>query len=266
MSFFCSRQRLFSTLLLAVSVVPACVRPEAMVPVEPIQVQEFETMTGLLRPKLQQKGLLDAEGAWYSPLISFAQMGIGEASNAGEVLLNRLSPAFRFPTLDPEQLPRTFKAMLVQNAQVTLKPSEFTVHQGLDTVYVALLALTDWNRDGKTDWVVLCRITPDLAPQARRDYYVVITDFDSPVLKPEVIAVHDCRDAICRPVGNDGISPIPGLIQDSPVVELLQGQEAVVQAPGKEVPNQPRKPLTTEEKRAQEKQLQDQLQEEALKN
>lgn len=205
-----------------------CFKPAENLTVKPMDEREFRAMAVDLRPQLTQKGVLDRNGAWYSPVFSLAGLGFSPAKSAGSTLLDRLSPAFRFPGSDPALLPSTFRAMLTDEARVTVTDHAFTVEQGLDRLHVSLLALTDWNRDGRDDWLLLCRVEPQSTPGRRRDYYLVLTDLTRDVLVPQVLAVRDCVDGRCRMVDNPAD---PGLAPDSPAVELMQGQQTVTRPP-----------------------------------
>ena len=137
-----------------------CFTPAGNLTVQPLDEPEFRTMAAALRPQLTGHGLLTDDGAWYAPVLSLTGMGFGSTKHAGTVLLDRLSPAFRFPGLDTALLPESFRGMLTDGAQVTVTDHSFTILQGVDKLYVSLLALTDWNRDGRDDWLVLCRVEP----------------------------------------------------------------------------------------------------------
>lgn len=205
-----------------------CFTPAGNLTVQPLDEHEFRTMAAALRPQLTGHGLLTDDGAWYAPVLSLAGMGFGSTKHAGTVLLDRLSPAFRFPGLDTALLPESFRGMLTDGAQVTVTDHSFTILQGVDKLYVSLLALTDWNRDGRDDWLVLCRVEPQNQTDTRRDYYLLVDDPTAPVLTPKVLAVRDCVNGRCRVVAT---ADAPGLTPDSPAVELMQGQQNVTQPP-----------------------------------
>lgn len=227
--------------LCLVCLLGGCVKPADNLTVQPLDGPEFRAMAVTLRPQLTRKGVLDEEGAWYTPLISLAGMGFGNVKNAGQTLLDRLSPAFRFPGADPGLLPPTFRGMLTEQAKVTVAKHAFTVEQGLDRVYVSLLALTDWNQDGTDDWLVLCRVEPQSSPGNNRDYYLVLTDLHPAILTPRVLAVRDCVGGRCRVVET---ASDPALTPDSPAVELMQGQQDVTQPPSN-VPGKTSRPPST---------------------
>jgi hypothetical protein len=200
--------------------------------VDPLDRDEFNGMVRVLRPQLIQAGILDESGAWRSPAFSLSRLGFGGVRNGGETLLLRLSPAFRFPGLNPDQLPATFQGLLTPEARVDLTDTSFTILQGLDRIDTAIIALTDWNRDGTTDWILLCSIRPqsDRADSSgpRRDYYLVLTDRAGPVFFPRLLAIRDSRDNVSQIF----FSPDEeGLLVDSPAVELLEGQAAVTEPP-----------------------------------
>lgn len=221
--------RLSCVMLLCVACLSGgCFQPSNSLLVKPLNDAEFRMMTQVIRPQLVQKGILDAEGAWYSPRVSFGRFGSRDVDNAGEILLQRLSPAFRFPGMDPAQLPATFRGLLTDEARVAVSDHSFTVNQGMDRIFVAVVAVTDWNRDGTQDWLVLCRIEPLSTPGAQRDYYLVLTDLNQPVLMAQVLAVRDCLNKRCQVFTSPSDS---GLIEDTPAIELMQGQESVTHPP-----------------------------------
>lgn len=208
-----------------------CVPSSGSMMVEPVNDNEFRAMIKLLKPQMKKQGVIDAEGAWYSPMFMSSV-----PKDAGQTLLTRLSPAFRFPGMKAEQLPASFKGMIAASAELKVSDSSFSVKQGLDKIFVGLLAVTDWNRDGKDDWLVLCRIEPQSTPGGKREYYLVVTDLDKPIFMPQLIAIQDCVFGRCQVIGVDD----PGLVQDSAAAEIQQGQEAVTQAPKEPVTQAPR--------------------------
>ncbi|MCH5276516.1 MAG: motor neuron and pancreas homeobox protein 1 [Desulfovibrionaceae bacterium] len=205
-----------------------CVTPAGNLTVQALDKPEFRTMTSVLRPQLTRHGLLTEDGAWYEPVLSLAGLGLGSTAHAGATLFERLSPAFRFPGLAQDLLPGSFRGMVTGEAGVSVTAHAFTVLQGVDKVHVSLLALTDWTRDGRDDWLLLCRIEPQNQPGTRRDYYLLVDDPAAPVLKPRVLAIRDCVSGRCRIVET---ADDPGLAPESPAMELMQGQQTITQPP-----------------------------------
>lgn len=214
--------------VLEVCLLGGCAVPDGNLTVQPLDEPEFRTMTTLLRPQLTRQGLLTEDGAWYEPVLSLAGMGLGSTGHAGAILFERLSPAFRFPGLAQELLPGSFRSMVTSEARVSVAAHSFTVLQGMDKVHVSLLALTDWTRDGRDDWLLLCRIEPQNQQGTRRDYYLLVDDPAASVLKPRVLAIRDCVSGRCRVVET---ADDPGLAPESPAVELMQGQQTITQPP-----------------------------------
>lgn len=215
--------RVFWVILALLGGLNGCVASSISATVEPVNDDEFRAMIKVLRPQMKKQGVIDAEGAWYSPMF-----GSSVPTDAGQVLLTRLSPAFRFPGMKAELLPSNFKGMLAASAEIKVSESSFSVKQGLDKIFVGLLAVTDWNHDGKNDWLVLCRIEPQSTPGGKREYYLAVTDLEKPIFVPQVIAIRDCVFGRCQVLGT---VEEPGLVQDSAAAEIQQGQEAVTQAP-----------------------------------
>lgn len=201
-----------------------CAVPESRVAINPIDKTEFNTMLPILAPILREKGVLDTQDSWYEPMLSFSSFG--DAGNAGEILLQRLSPAFRFPQIEKNLVPRTFATLFGESAQVVVNKTSFEAKVGLDTVQVALIAVTDWNKDGGEDWLVVCRVKPSSVAQASREYYLVVTDFTPQVLEPQLILVHDCLMGTCA----SGAKP-PMSFSDTMALELETGQSAVTAPP-----------------------------------
>lgn len=188
--------------------------------VEALNGGQFVAMSRAMRPVMLKKNMVDKNGDWYSPLFS------SRPSDAGKTLVDRLSPAFRFPDASVA-VPPTFRAMLTPDARVKLEDNKATIEQGMNRVLLELVAVTDWNNDGRDDWLVLCRSGYSDAPRRFREYYLVITDLRTPVLKPFVLMVLD--HVYNRVTVRNNASG--GELVESPAVEFLQGQTTMTQAP-----------------------------------
>jgi hypothetical protein len=164
--------------------------------------------------------MVDSNGDWYSPLLSYPP------DQAGKTLLDRLSPAFRFPD-SRIPVPQTFRSMLTEDARVVIKGHKAVVEQGLSIITLELVAVTDWNNDGKGDWLVLCRTAFSDTPRKFREYYLTITDLESPVLIPQVQMVIDHVYGKVSVVSNASVGELAENVSD----EFMQGQTTVTQAP-----------------------------------
>ncbi len=188
--------------------------------VEALNGGQFVAMSRAMRPVMLKKNMVDARGDWYSPLFS------GRPSEAGKTLVDRLSPAFRFSGSRVSSA-STFRAMLTDDASVELKDNRAVIDQGLLRIVLELVAVTDWNGDGKNDWLVLCRTGYADTPRRFREYYLVVTDTDAPVFQPQVLMVTEHVYNRVKVV-NDASS---GELTESEAAEFMQGQTTVTQAP-----------------------------------
>lgn len=188
--------------------------------VDAVNGGQFVAMSRAMRPVMLKKNMVDERGDWYAPLFS------SRPKDAGRILVDRLSPAFRFPN-SRVPLPPTFRAMLTSDAKVTLEDSRATIEQGMNRVVLELVAVTDWNNDGKDDWLVLCRTGYSDAPRKFREYYLVVIDVEAPVLKPYVLMV---TEHVYNKVTvlSDASA---GELAESSAAEFIQGQATVTQAP-----------------------------------
>ncbi len=188
--------------------------------VEALDGGQFVAMSRAMRPVMLKKTIVDKNGDWYSSMFP------SRPSDAGKTLVNRLSPAFRFPDARMP-VPSTFRAMLTPDAKIRYEDNKAAIEQGMNRVLLELVAVTDWNNDGVDDWLVLCRSGYSDTPKRFREYYLVIIDLKTPVLKPYVLMVLDHVYGRVS-VRNDASG---GELKESNVMEFLQGQSTMTQAP-----------------------------------
>lgn len=203
----------------AVSLLSSCAPRDCRM-VDALNGGQFVAMSRAMRPVMLKKNMVDEKGDWYSPFF------VSRPENAGKTLVDRLSPAFRFPDARVP-VPPTFRATLTPEAKVQYDGARATIEQGMNRVSLELVAVTDWNNDGKDDWLVHCRTGYTDTPQRYREYYLVIIDLTTPVLKPYVLMVLDHVYGKVT-VRNDASS---GELVESTAVEFLQGQATMTQAP-----------------------------------
>ncbi len=207
---------------------------------------EFTVMAQRLAPVLRDRGVIDAEGAYIQPLFGAASL----PPQFGDYLFRRLSPAFRFQ-VDPSLLPSTFAASKTPEDSVEIRSDGFVLGQGLDVVTVTLLAETDWNDDGIPDWLLLCRVK-SIRGTGLRDYYLVVTRTDAPILRPELVAVYDCMKQTCKlfitPVSKGKKAATPAYDPELPVVDVKAGQRNITLPPGTPPPDTAPKSTLHEQK------------------
>ncbi|MEG2139600.1 MAG: motor neuron and pancreas homeobox protein 1 [Bilophila sp.] len=194
--------------------------------------QEFNTMAKRLAPVLRDRGVIDAKGAYISPLFGTSSL----PPQVGGYLLQRLSPAFRFQ-VDPSLLPPTFAASRSHGDTLEMRPHGFVLSQGSDIVTVSLLAETDWNNDKSDDWLLLCRVK-STHNNGLLDYYLVIEKPFAKILHPRLLAVYDCRSKACKLfVDVAAKKALPAYTPEIPVIEVEAGQHDVTLPPGTPPPS-----------------------------
>lgn len=200
---------------------------------------EFGIMARRITPLLQSRQILDSEGAYVAPLIPLAGL-----FQTGDYLYQHLSPAFRFQ-LDPSLLPPSFAATQRPGDSIEIRANGFLLRQGSESVQVQKLAEVDWNSDGRTDWLLLCRVDSP-AINEKRDYYLVVEDVEATPLVARLIAAYDCRNQTC----NLFVEPGPGtsLAPETQVLEGTPGQRAIIPPPNSPAPEGMPKPTIQEKK------------------
>ncbi len=183
---------------------------------------QFVAMSRAMRPVMLKKNMVDSQGDWYSSFF------FSPPADAGRLLVDRLSPAFRFPGARTK-IPSTFRSMLTRDAKIRITSGKAVMEQGVQSVLLQLVAVTDWNNDGADDWLVLCKAWYTDTPQRFREYYLVVTDRKKPVWEPYVLMVRDhvySRITVAADASQ-------GELAESNVMEFMQGQSVMTQSPDK---------------------------------
>lgn len=191
--------------------------------VDTLDAPRFVDMSRAMRPVMVKKHIVDEKGDWYSPIIRTAPTG------AGKTLVDRLSPAFRFSG-DKLRLPSTFHAMLGPGAKVTYDDNRAVIIQGASRIMLELVAVTDWNNDGKDDWLVACQVGYADNPRRYREYFLTVTDLSEAVLVPRIQMIIDHVYGKANVVEDSSSDEIV----DASVVEFLPGQATIVERPDRE--------------------------------
>ncbi len=203
-----------------VSAMLAACAPGGIRMVDAVDGNAFTTMSRAMHGEMLKRHLVDERGSWYSPVFSFGPF------RAGEKLVDRLSPRFRFPRAGVP-VPDTFRGMMGEDARLTLRGPVAVIEQGLSRVDLRLLAVADWNGDGKDDWLVRCRVGSVSEPKKFRDYYLAVLDRKRPVWEPKLLMVLDHVYGRVTPVGD----PSRGALAESLSTDYLQGQATILEAP-----------------------------------
>ncbi len=191
--------------------------PSGMRVVNPVDSDGFAAMSRIMQEKMQARGIVDEDGRWMQMMFSFGPFG------AGNTMLDRLSPSFRFPDAGM-RTPVTLRASLGEDAVVRAKGPSAVAEQGLFRMELDLLALVDWNGDGEDDWLISCRIFKSKRSRDFREYYLAVTDLDRPVWEAETLMILDHAGGRVRQVRKAS----EGVLAESSAMDYEQGQSQVV--------------------------------------
>ncbi|MCR5815121.1 MAG: hypothetical protein K6G15_11615 [Desulfovibrio sp.] len=118
----------------------------------------------------------------------------------GAVLFKQLSPSFMQGQVATYYLGETF-AQTLQPRRSSFTPGKngFTIEHMTQRVQVAMLAVCDWDGDGKREWLVSCRVVPKRGGHEKTWYLLVPEpENSSDVLKPTAVAIWDCLGLSCQ--------------------------------------------------------------------
>lgn len=136
--------------------------------VDVVQEGQFKTMADRMHEELIARHIIDNDRAYVAGLL-------GSNANYGDILFQRLSPDFLFEDAVGAASGATFAASVFRGDHVQKHPNGFTIKRVRQSMKVNMIAVTDWDGDGKKDWIVSCAVD-GLRGGKARDYYVIITD------------------------------------------------------------------------------------------
>jgi hypothetical protein len=188
-------------------------------------VSGFERMGALLAPMFRASGLVDAKGVYLAS--SFRSL----PDDAGRRFL-RMSHSFRFePTA--ASAAGSFADGAGPDDELRVGATGFTLTQGMQNVAVDLLAVADWDGNGRDDWLARCVVDAPGSAQ-RREYYLLIPNVPAGSLRARVLGVYDCRDEQCALYAT--AADLRRLPPEPRVVELVSGQRTVTSPPAAKTP------------------------------
>ena len=197
-------------------------------PVRVVQKHKFQTMCAQLRPEMQRRSLLDEQGrylaswfdAWFAPALT---------EDYGRIFFQRLSPSFRYDAGDPMTAPESFAETAASEHDAEIRAYGFTLRQGLDTIDVDLIARSDWEGEGRKEWLLSCQVTFGGALKSRT-YYLALPDLDAEgILTARVLAVFECiaHDCALHVPRAGALTYAP----EAPVFESLPGRREIMSPP-----------------------------------
>jgi hypothetical protein len=196
--------------------------PQQMRLVDTVDAPQFVAMSQAMRPAMLRKNLVDHHGSWYSPSLSLLPR------DAGAVLVGRLSPSF----LESDVFEaRTFRASLGRRAVVKEERFTAAIRKDGRLVRLELVAVADWDGDGRDDWLIRCQHGEADEPRVYREYFLAVTDLKAAVLQPRVLLVQDSFGGRKTVIAEPYHSEFAG----SHAEEFLQGQTVVTQAPAADI-------------------------------
>lgn len=150
-----------------------------------VQPRHFKIMTDRMADELAARQFIDKERNYLAPLLDYQ----AENTPFGRELYERLVPDFLFADAVDSAQAGSFAAFMPTRA-VNMRYAGFSLY-GPRFVVVNMIALLDWDGDGKRDWLLTCTMEP-LPGDIRREYYVVVSN-PAPTgpLHGTVVAVYD---------------------------------------------------------------------------
>lgn len=203
-------------------------------PVDVIQTAQFKKMAQRMGKELIARDLLDNAGKYVVPL-----MPDFSSDEYGAALFQRLSPSFLFDDNVRASPPATFAASIRPGDRVTHRDNGFTIHALNKTITLNMIAVADWNNDGRDDWIVSCLVEPSRGGRTR-DYYVVIpAPAPSGPLRGTAVAVYECFGLACTLYMRETKipdAPAADSAEKTPVIDTVPGLRPVTLPPGSAAP------------------------------
>lgn len=204
-------------------------------PVVVVEKDQFIRMARQMPKELQARGLLYNDGSYLAP---FSLAGLRDY---GETLFRRLSPDFMLDDAANVFAGETFAVGLQPQSRVTHWPNGFSIDHPAQKLTVNMVAIADWNNDGRDEWIVSCLAEPKTGGRTRT-YYLLVPPprHEREPLKGTVAAVYECFGLACNlyvrdskvieRAAADPLAP-PTVVQD-----VLPGLQPVTEPPSKASP------------------------------
>lgn len=199
---------------------PACA-PSGIRMVDARDPAGFVAMSRAMRPAMLERNLVDGRGDWYSPSIVLGP------EQVGAVLLDALSPKFCADELDILD-EKTFREVLMPSDKATVSENTAVVRTQGRTISLRLVAVADWNGDGRKDWLVTCRVSRDSSPSRVREYFLLLIDGEKGAGAPYVLMEREQAFGKYVILRDSSMTAFLG----AETVEVEQGQTVVTHAPG----------------------------------
>ncbi len=202
-------------------------------PVDVVQPAQFKNMADRMSKELIARHLLDDAGNYVAPLTP----AFG-APDYGAALFTRLSPSFLFEDKVQAAPPASFAASVKPGDRVQRRENGFVIHTLSKKISINMIAVADWDDDGRDDWIVSCLVEPVNGGRTR-DYYVAIpAPAASGPLQGTAVAVYECFGLACTLYMRE--TKIPDVPTSggakTMVIETVPGLKPVTLPPGAPAP------------------------------
>lgn len=219
-------KKLCLSVVLGFAVMLSSCAPQGMHMVDSKDDVSFASMYHAMKPAMLEKKLVDQSGNWYAPIFSSGP------SDAGLRLVDQLCPKFMGDAWS-EPAARVFRDLVSPQDRLSIGPYSATLRTTDHIVKLQLSAVSDWNNDGKDDWLVSCSITRNSVSSEAQEFFLFIADPEAAVLQAHVLMERQHRygrvDVICDNSLVHILSPV--------TVEMEQGEADVTLAPTEGEPN-----------------------------
>ena len=206
-------------------------------PVVVVEKKEFLRMAHNMSKEMQARNLLDKDGDYVAPL-SLAGM-----QNYGDILFRRLSPSFMHQpdTVHDIYLGPVFAATIQPDSRVRHWDNGFSIDHATQKIVVNMVAIADWDNDGRDEWIVSCLVEPKRGGRTRT-YYVLVPPPDNGREKLEgtLAAIYECFGLACslyvrdsKVIRRDAADP---LAPPTEVHDVLPGLQTITTPPDAHAP------------------------------
>ncbi|GFM34516.1 hypothetical protein LN040_05450 [Desulfovibrio subterraneus] len=203
-----------------------------VVPVEPpltvMDGADFAVFTKRFLPELVKRKILTPNGtpAPETPLLlhgTNVPEGEYRPKSFGRDFYERLSLRFMWNAEERADAtePVTHSSMTSTGEALNINESSLVVVSEFSTDIYTLIALLDWNQDGKRDWLVRYRFKPGVESPSSSRLLIIPAPKPEGILEAEVIEAVECTEEGCKSYTGTGLPEILGY---DPVAEA-QKQE-----------------------------------------
>lgn len=155
-----------------------------------VQQNHFNTLYKNMSNELLKRNIVDSSTPWLN--LDYFE----EEKNYAKVIFHKLPAAIIFENNAAEIKHTSFSSSINAEDMVKINNNSFTISSPTRTITTNMIAIADWNSDGKEDWIISCFVKTKDSPQTR-DYIIVALDPEN-TFKAYVVGVNECIGSICQ--------------------------------------------------------------------